>query len=158
MAFNVKKFEEAEFRDRTKAVPVPDLKEWFDEGDDPAITVKGLSGAEWFRVQEAAAKNKNLNGLFESIVSSDSTEKIQGIRESLGLLDELTPGELAKRIEMLKLGSVDPEFNHIAAAKLFESYPIEGITLTNEISRLTGQGKTSGESTPSGAEQTSETV
>ncbi len=149
MPFDANKFENAKFTDRTEAVEVPDLAEWFDEGEAPEIIVRGLTGAEIARVNEAAAKNKNLAGLLEGIASTDVKEKIDAVKASFGI-DGKVPDDIARRVEQLKIGSVTPEFNDIQAAKFFEVFPIEGYMVTNTINRLTGQGKSLGESKPSG--------
>ena len=156
MPFDVKKFEKAKFEDRTKSVSVPDLAEWFDEGEAPEIVVRGLTGAEIALTHEAAARNKNIQGLMEAIASSDSSEKIDAIKSSLGI-DSDSPEELARRVEQLRLGAVDPEFDQMQAAKFFECYPVEAYQLTNEINRLTGKGRLPGESKPSGKKQKSKT-
>ena len=62
MPFDIKRFEKVKFDDRTEAVSVPDLKEWFGEGEAPEIIVRGLTGPEIARANEAAAKNKNMAG------------------------------------------------------------------------------------------------
>jgi hypothetical protein len=57
----------------------------------------------------------------------------------LGLIKD-TPGEIAKRLEMLVMGSVAPAVSLPVAVKLAEAFPIEFLQLTNEISDLTGRG------------------
>lgn len=157
MPFNLKKFDKAKFEDRTEAVPVPDMAEYFDEGEKPEIVVRGLTGAEVFITYEAAEKNRNIKGIMEKIASANVTDKMDAISAALGILDERTPEEMARRVEQLRLGSVSPELDQIQAAKFFENYPVEGITVTNAISRLTGKGRLPGESKPSGKKQTSTT-
>jgi len=154
MSFDMKGFMKAQFRDRTADVPVPDLKDWFAEGAEPVIKVRGLTGAELARVNEAAAKNKNLNGMLDALASTNASEKVEAIKESLGFSGKV-PDDIAKRAEQLVIGTVDPEFNLEQAVKFFEVFPVEAYQVTNKIMELTGKGKSAGESKPSGNETTS---
>jgi hypothetical protein len=52
----------------------------------------------------------------------------------------VTNGEIAKRLEMLVMGSVSPEVTLPVAVKLAEAFPVEFLELTNAITTLTGQG------------------
>lgn len=154
MSFDMKGFMKAQFRDRTEDVPVPDLKEWFGEDAEPAIRVRGLTGAELARVNEAVARNKNLSGMLDALSSTNASEKVEAIKESLGFSGKV-PDDVAKRAEQLVIGAVDPEFTLEQAVKFFEVFPVEAYQVTNKIMELTGKGKTSGESRPSGTETTS---
>jgi len=149
MGFDVKKFENAKFTDRTEAVKVPDLTDWFGKDENPEIIVRGLTGPEIATVNEAAAKNKNLAAILEAFASADVNEKIQAIKAEIGA-DGRIPDEIAKRIEQLKIACVVPAFDQIQAVKFFEVFPIEAYMVTNAINRLTGKGKLPGESKPSG--------
>lgn len=149
MSFDMKGFMKAKFQDRTEDVPVPDLKSWFPEDSPAVITVRGLTGAELARVNEAAARNKNLEGIIEALSSANASDKIEGIKESLGFTGKV-PDDLAKRIEQLTAGAVEPEFTLEQAVRFFEVYPVEAWQVTNKIMELTGKGKLPGESKPSG--------
>jgi len=78
---------------------------------------------------------------------------VDAIRESLGMTDE-TPDDIARRIAMLRYGSVDPECSQEMAVKVAKSFVIVLYSLTNKIMELTGLGSTLGESNAS--TQTSE--
>lgn len=157
MPFDMKGFKKAEFRDRTEDVPVPELKQWFAEDEDPVFTVRGLTGVEVAIGRQAAEKYSNLKAVMEKIASSMAQEKADGINDVLALGNN-TPEEAARRVEHLRLGCVSPELDAEAAAKFFEAYPITAYTLTNKIIALTGEGKTPGESKPSGKKQKSKTA
>ena len=157
MPFDMKGFKRAKFGDRTEDVPVPELKEWFSEDEDPVFTVRGLTGIEVAIGRQAAEKYSNLKTVMEKIASSLAEEKADGIQEVLNLGSN-TPEEAARRVEHLRMGCVSPEFDSEAAAKFFEAYPITAYTLTNKIIALTGEGRTPGESKPSGKKQKSKTA
>jgi len=142
MPFDIKRFEKVKFDDRTEAVSVPDLKEWFGEGEAPEIIVRGLTGPEIARANE------------EAISSADASEKIEAVKAAFGL-DDRVPDEIARRVEQLKIGSVSPKFDQMQAVKFFEVFPVEAYMVTNTINRLTGKGKLPGESKPSGSKKAS---
>jgi hypothetical protein len=79
------------------------------------------------------------NRLSGKCAISTKQEQTKAIREALGLTGD-TPGEIAKRLELLVAGSVSPKIDLSAAVKLAEAFPIEFMVLTNKISELTGKG------------------
>jgi len=138
MAFDANKFERAQFVPRTKAVEVPALKEFFDEGSEPQWVVRGLSANELHTAIEASTRVKTLGKVLESIASNGAG--VADARRALGFTGKETPGEVAKRLEMLAVASVDPVIPLNLAVKLAENFPIEFYQLTNEITELTGMG------------------
>ena len=146
---DLKKFMAAKFEPRTQAVDVPDLAMWFPEDTPAVITVRGLTGEELARVNEAAAKNRNMAGIVDALASASAPDKAEAIKEAIGISDSV-PDDLAKRIEQLVFGCVEPKFDQPAAVKFFQVFPVEGYILSNAIMRLTGQGQQPGESKPSG--------
>lgn len=137
MTFNLDKFQAAEFSARVERVEIRQLSEFFGEGEVPVFVVRGLTAAELQRAIEAG----NRQGAIETVVKAITTkqDQVESIRKALGLTKD-TPGEIAKRIEMLVLGCTEPAMNHAAAVKLAEVCPIEFYDLTNKIVTLTGQG------------------
>jgi hypothetical protein len=139
MTFDKKRFMKTEFVPRIEKVPVPDLKEFFEEGAEPVWSVRNLSGHELGKVNEAAQRNKTIGAILDGIISTDAKEKVNAIKASLGL-DDNTPDDIARRLDLLAIGSVDPEIDHEMAVKVCTYYPIEFYQLTNAITKLTGQG------------------
>lgn len=150
MGFKLKEFSKAKFEARTATVPVPALSEFFGEGDKAEFVVRGLTGEETARVNEAQSKAKNLQAVVAALAGKDQTEKVQALQESLGLSSDTIPGDLARRIEMLAMGCADPVLDVQAASKIFKVAPVDGYNLTNEILRLSGQGMTVGKPKASG--------
>lgn len=149
MAFNEKKFMSTNFTPRTKDVKVPDMKDFFDDDSEPVFRVRGLTGNELARVHEAVDKHRDIAGLVSGLLSGQSQEKIDSIRSAIGVTDDV-PAEIARRLEMLSIASVDPVISLELAVKFCESYPIEFYSVTGAISELTGQGQLPGKPTPSG--------
>lgn len=137
MAFNADKFERAKFEPRRARVAVPALADFFDDGETPEWEVRGLSAVELHKAIEASKRQASIDAIVKAIVSTG--DQASAVRKALGLTKD-TPGEIAKRLELLVLGSVSPTIELPAAVKLAECFPIEFLSLTNEISELTGKG------------------
>ena len=155
MPFDLKKFQGATFYPREDIVEVKDLHEFFPKGEKPVIKVRGLDGEELARVHEALSKNKNISKLVDGLLSTQSMEMLGAVREALGVTDK-TPNEIAKRLEMLVIASVDPKFTMDMAVKFCRVWPIDFYAVTNKITQLTGQGMSLGKSKPSGTTPKSE--
>lgn len=149
MAFNSKKFMKTEFQPRTQKVPVPDMADWFDQDTPAEFTVRGLTGNELAITHEAVDKHRNIAGLISGLLSGQSQEKIEAIRTSLGVTEDV-PGEIARRLEMITTACIDPHLDMDVAVKIAQVYPIEFYEITNTITKLTGQGQIPGKSKPSG--------
>ena len=137
MAFNVEKFERAEFVPRTKRVAVPNLAQFFDKGEAPEWEVRGLTANELQKAVTAKQTGKLVDEIVKAIDSSGDVAK--ELQKKLGLGKEV-PSEVAKRLEMLVAGSVNPSITLSAAVKFAENFCVDFIALTNEITELTGMG------------------
>lgn len=137
MAFNAEKFERSKFEARRAKVPVPALSGFFDEGETPEWEVRGLSAVELHKAMEAGKRQGSIEAIVKAIAANQ--DQAGAVRKALGLTKD-TPGEIAKRLEMLVMGSVAPAVSLPVAVKLAEAFPIEFLQLTNEISDLTGRG------------------
>ena len=137
MPFNSARFEQAKFESRKARVAVEALAPFFDPDEPAEWEVRGLTAAELHQAMDAS----NRQGSIETIIKALATkaDQTKAIRQALGLSGD-TPGEIAKRIEMLVSGSVQPQIDMPTAVKLAETFPIEFLQLTNKISELTGQG------------------
>lgn len=137
MPFNSARFEQAKFEPRKARIAVEALAPFFDPDEPAEWEVRGLSASELHQAMEASTRQ----GSIESIIKALATkaDQAKAIRQALGLAGD-TPGEIAKRIEMLVSGSVQPQIDMPTAVKLAENFPIEFLQLTNKISELTGQG------------------
>lgn len=149
MAFNEKKFMNTNFTPRTKDIPVPDMKDFFDPKDELIFRVRGLTGHELARVHEAEDKHRNLAHLISGLMSNQTQEKIDAIRTAMGVTEDV-PAEIARRLEMLSVACVEPKISLEVAVKFCETYPIEFYAVTGAISELTGKGQVPGKPKPSG--------
>ena len=152
--FDVKAFMRTKYQSRIVEVPVPDLRDFFAEGADPVWKVRGLTGQELGRANEAVEKNRTVAAIVKGLAGQSEKEKIQAIQSLLGT-GSGAPDDVAKRIELLTMGSVDPPCSQDLAVKLCEVFPVEFYQLTTKILELTGKGHEPGKSKPSGSDGTS---
>jgi len=140
MTFDLNRFRSASLTPRQAAVPVPDLEPWFD-GASPVWTVRGLTGEEIARANEANQRSVLIASAVEALASAAAakTDQTEAIKTLIGYGTE-TPSDLAKRFDHLVFGSVDPAIDREIAVRLFATYPIVAYTLTNKILELTGLG------------------
>ena len=139
MQFLADKFDRAEMAPRTKRVPVEALSSFFtlEPDEKPMWEVRGLTATELHRAIAAGQRQNSVESIVKAIATN--ADVAQAVRKALGLTTD-TPGEIAKRLELLVLGSVEPKIELPTAVKLAERFPIEFMQLTNEIGELTGQG------------------
>lgn len=137
-------------------VPVPELSNFFGPDEKPVWVVRGLSGPEIGRTRAAAETSEKLSSLVEALAGEG--DKAEAIRNAMGLSPDEVPEDVARRIEMLVVGSVSPVIGNEKrdiAVKLAESYGVVFYTLTNKIQQLTGQGSVLGKPKASGGKKTS---
>lgn len=138
MSFDAARFEQARLEPRRSTVEVPGLAEYFAPGAKPVWTVRGLSSSELHHATEAGQRRSTVTNIIRAI--SEREEQVKVMREAIGMPGEAVPGEIVKRQEMLKLGSVDPVIDLAVAVKLSEMFPVEFWQLTQEIATITGLG------------------
>jgi hypothetical protein len=149
MPFDSKRFLKTQFIPREDTVPVPDMKVFFPEGEEPVWKVRGLNGVEMARANEAADRNRNISVILEGLISRSKQEKIDSVKQLIGI-DEKVPNDIAKRVELFILGSVEPKADTELALKVCTAFPIEFFEITNRITILTGRGHVPGKPKPSG--------
>ena len=149
MGFNNNKFIKQGFESRTESISVPALSDWFDKDDEPFWVVRNLTGNEMAASQESASKNKNIAAIAEALTSPGQVEKVKALRSIIGNSDDVCP-DLAKRLEMIVFGSVEPKIDMDIAIKLSENFPVEFLQITNKITILTGLGASKVKLMPSG--------
>ena len=152
MPFKFDKYKASEFQPRTADVKVPELKDWFDDGDEPIWRVRALTAVELAKVREAVERNAaGLKTLVESLVYAQDDAKNAVGKDIKRRMDDQVPGDIVRRYEILMAGSVDPEVKEKSdAITLGVNHPGTLYELTNKILELTGQGATPGKQKPCG--------
>lgn len=152
--FDTKLFDKTKFVARTTEVPVPKLKDFFPEGEEPVWIVRNMDANEIVKCTEAKKTLATIDATFQASAGAlVNEEKVKEMREALGIEKDIHQDILFRRTELV-FGSVKPKIEHGLAVKLSNAFAQEFLELTNEIYRLTGLGKTPGKPKPSGKEQT----
>ncbi len=147
MGFDSKAFMVAKFELRTEAVKVPELADWFG-GEAPVWTIRGLTGKEYGRVNEAVARNKNVEAFIKELTSESPKKLANGLGKVLIGVD--VADDIAKRISLLGYGSVDPVCELEMTKRLCKFFCEVFYNLTTKIILLSGQGSVVGGQKPSG--------
>lgn len=137
---------------REAEIAVPELAQWYAEGEEPLWVVRGLTAAELARAREAAERSDSVKALIGALAGDG--DKAAALRDAMGLNDDEVPADVSRRIEMLAAGSVNPSIgtdNRDAAVRLAETFPVTFYSLTNKIQELTGMGAEPGKRRRSGA-------
>lgn len=149
MGFDLDKFMGTTLLARTKEIRVDSMAEFF---DGPAVlTVRGLTATEIALANEEKEKYARLDTLAKAIAAKN----VEEVRAALGLGDDL-PGDVARRIEVMIHGVVEPKIARDVAIKIGDAFPVDFYAITNEILALSGQGKSTEKPMPSGSETISE--
>lgn len=149
MPFNNNKFMKQNLEHRTESVAVPALADWFGKDEEAVWEVRGLSGAEVVRSNDAVTRNKDMANITEALVSNGDKEKVKALRQIIGNTDDV-PADMAKRLDMIVNASINPEIDKPLAVKLAEHFPVEFMIITNKITVLTGMGSSMVKPKPSG--------
>lgn len=149
MSFDSKKFLSSGLHPREIDVPVPDLKDYFQEDAKPVFRVRGLTGHELGAAQEAVEQYRNVRAIVEGLTGPRTDEARDAIERLVGKGGK-TPQEIVKRLEYLKIGCLDPIVDQDLASRICTYFPITFYALTNEIVRLTGLGHQPGKPQSSG--------
>lgn len=150
MPFDIRAFSREKFEPRTASVPVPSLRQWFGENDEPVFVVRGLDGNELANCNQAISQQNRMDDIVKAISANNSTERIEQIRSAIGISGDDVPEENIKRFKYLEFGSVEPKVDHDLAKIINQRFPIEFKILTNKIIELTGLGMDVKKPEPSG--------
>ena len=140
MVFDADKFVNTKWEPRTAEIEVPALKDFFDEDQEPVWKVRGLTGVELGRANEAADRNRDVALIVQKLMSKARSENVDGVMEALGANDGKVPQEVAKRIEMFLIGTVEPKASLELAKTFLKAFPVEFSEITTQIIILTGAG------------------
>ena len=151
--FDVKAFNRAKFEHKTKAIKIPALSSFF--GDkEPEWTVRGMSHSEFSTIMNAGENDGVMDSVISALSGNDK-EKIDVIKNLLGKTNDISAAT-RKRIEALKICSVDPVCDQALAVKLAEFFPTEFEALTKTIFELTDEGPALAKKKPRAYTETAE--
>lgn len=150
---DIQKFVNAQLSHREQSIDVPELAEFFAEGEKPVWVVRGLTGAELGRCNQAADNRQEITRALIAAMAGDG-DKATALRNALGVSEDEVPQDVSRRIELLTAGSVSPllgQDNRDVVVKLAETFPVTFYSLSSAVLSLTGQGAELGKPKPSGA-------
>jgi len=137
MPFDAKKFESTEFVPRTKLIEVKPLSDFFGKDEKPVWEIRGLTAVELSRALAAKDTAKLTREVVEAIDRGEAVTN--ALKKHIGIGDDV-PAEIAKRMEMLVIASVNPQIELPVAVKLAEYFPVQFLALTSAITELTAEG------------------
>ena len=140
MAFNADAFGSATLAPRTKDVSVPELADWFADGDAPVFRVRGLTADELAQAKDAHANNLRRQGLLEALERAEPGKIAEETKAIIGATAKDKHAQVAMRQEMVRWGLVEPELSEEVIAKLARHYALALYRLSDAINDLTGQG------------------
>jgi hypothetical protein len=124
---------------RQARISVPDLAHWFTDAADPVWIVRGLTGAEIAKANDAASRTRLFAATVEALASAAHSDQADALKSLMGA-DGEPPEDLAKRFDHLTFGSVEPAISRENAVMLFAVFPVVAFQITNKILELTGLG------------------
>lgn len=153
--FDQKTFNNTDFSARTAEVVVKELQPFFGEGK-PVFMVRGLDAEEFAACRESMERARGIEAVIAGITSTSNKERVEAIRQSLGLTGEVAP-DLVRRFDIVTFGCVSPKLERETVIKLARNYPTQFYSISNVILQLTGEGSLPGKLPGSGTIQESET-
>lgn len=144
--FNADKFRNATYHHRTAIVDVPELVDYFDPGEKPELTVRGLTGEELATAREAMQLNAAVGQL---AAGGGMSEQVKNAFMVLtGATGDRVPNEYALRIAMVRIGT---GLEQDVVVRLGQNHCIAFGVIAQKIDQLTGMGRiTEGELNASG--------
>lgn len=142
MGFDISKFDQTQFNERTKDIDVPELRAFFAEGEKPVWKIRGLTGEEIARTREAVERNRIARAEIISAQERGASEAVTMAMKTLlgvGSLDSV-PDDHVRHLNTVVLGSIEPKIQLEHAVKLAVTFPIVFTQLHNEIYMITGLG------------------
>lgn len=151
MGFDVRQFLQTKWERRVEQYQVKDkdLATMFPKGEKRVWHIQSLTGIELGKASEVAKKQNISAAILEGLLSVRAAEIKDSVKSLLGH-DEVAPEDIAKRVEHIKYGFIEPEGTLDFATTLCKAKPLVFLEVSNAISALTGLGMEPGKSKPSG--------
>lgn len=143
MAFNVNSFNKAKWTHRTATVPVPRLKQFFDENETPEFVVRGLDGSELAKMRDEGERMKTLAELANKFASGGVKESITA---AIDAINDTDTDETYKSLYAAEYGIVEPKLDRPAVINLMRHQHETFMLIVNKILILSREGSIAGES------------
>ena len=138
-AFDMAKFQSAQYEDRIDNIHVPEMVDFYPEGTKPMIKVKGLTAEELAKSEyEVSLNRQTINEMNKLNVDDNTISALRTIMRSYGTED--TPDNHVKMLNFVRIGMLEPKMNHDEVIKFSNVFPIEFRQVYIKIAELTGRG------------------
>ena len=174
MNFNMGKFDTANFKERTKRIPVknvtllkffepngnkaPEVKPGEDGADPvdvaaPVFVLRGLDAIEMALAKQEVDNSRNRETMIDAVFGNVPAANLEAIKKLAGVVGydsdgvpEELPADYVRRLYYLLHGCVEPKFkDQWQVMKFARAFPVEFMSYTNEILQLSGMGMELGE-------------
>jgi hypothetical protein len=105
--------------------------------------VRKLNDVELAQINDAVQRNRSREKIAEALLSPDMDEFVEGLKERLQIGDAV-PDTVARQIEMLRLGVVEPKMELEDCIRFSAAWPVDAVLLCARINNLTGLGSSLG--------------
>jgi hypothetical protein len=145
MAFDVEKYKSAKFVRRSFEVNVPELKEFFADGERAVVNVQNLTGPEMAKCEEQANQNmiSEIRNLVQAVGTGDFDKIMEGVKTYAMARfedDEKLSDDLVRRTYQLMYGCPDFGKDRELCIRIRDKHIEVFYRLTNKIRALTGMG------------------
>jgi len=140
MPFDTNKLDTCKIKDVTADVSVPGLAGFFDEGEDPVITVRGLNAIEIAQVQEDVNTAQGIQDVIKKLASGQADEISGAVKEVLGQSSD-NPKRYLEVLGYIMLGSEKPQFTKQQAARIAKISPNDFYRIGNKVMELSGESR-----------------
>jgi len=139
MGFDIQKFKAADIGRAEAELAVPELAEWFDEGEDAVFRLRSLTASELYRAADAVSSYEAKSAFLHRLAKGTAKEKAEAAAQILGIGDSES-SEYVRRIVYLQHGCESPELDEEAIKRIAKYYPATFIAVAMKIEALSNQG------------------
>jgi len=122
----------------TKSYPVPQLKAFFEDDEEPVWVCKALTGEQLARVQEAPQDAEKITAIASVLAKGKGAKFVKELNALMGNTDDV-PDKLIRVHRTIQYGSV-PECPENVAVRLAQFKPNIAWNLAKVIMDLTDEG------------------
>jgi hypothetical protein len=140
--FDIKKFDSCKIKQRTKDIPVPQLKSFFPENGEVVFKARALSGSDYGRINQEVKENKVeiVRKLKKVVEGGDLVSICKGFEVFVDESKKILPDDIIFRTYWILFGCIEPELNLEQVIKIRENFADTFYDLSNKINELSNMG------------------
>lgn len=145
MPLDVQRLQSAQLTRRTESVPVPELRDYFDDGEPAVWIVRQLDANAVALINQAEQARSLRDALAAAMEAGGPPGEItDGVRDMLGAGPEAVSPIYVRQLKAVELGSVEPACDEELAKHMATHHPIKFREIFDAIMRCTGLGSEAG--------------